>query len=208
VARSQRFREGFARLSGERVTFLSGKVTKAKRPARRFRRLRVGETALRFSRQAGRRELAHPCARTGAPCSRLALRCSASCKGAKSRTSTSAIHGLARSEINPRASPACARRMRAEGPLEHGERTTERSEGWPAGCGPVRRRHRDVPSANPGGRSRILSTGMCSGRVRGVAFLWATFLWPCKERWLARQGGGRKKTGTSPPTQQASAPHR
>jgi len=78
----QRSRKGSARLSGERVTFLSGKVTKAKRPARRFRQHRVAETSLRFSRQAGRRELAHPCAQTCAPCSRLALRCSASCKGA------------------------------------------------------------------------------------------------------------------------------
>ncbi len=45
------------------------------------------------------------------------------------------------------------------GPLEHGERTTDQSEGWPARCGPVRRRHMDVPSADPGGRERILSTG-------------------------------------------------
>ena len=45
------------------------------------------------------------------------------------------------------------------------------------------------PLANPEHR-------MCEGRVRGVAFLWATFLWPRKERWLARPGGGRKKTGT------------
>ena len=68
---------------GERATFVTAKVAKAMRPARRFRQHPVAETALRFSRQAGRRELAHPCAQTCAPCSRLPLRCSASCKGAK-----------------------------------------------------------------------------------------------------------------------------
>src|SRR6185312_2786187 len=174
------------------------KVAKAMRPARRFRQHPVAETALRFSRQAGRRELAHPCAQTCAPCSRLALRCSASCKGAK-KLCFMVGHPWPRSKRDQSTCFAGARAGSAQtGPLEHGERPTEKSEGSPAGCGPVRRRHRDVPSANPGGHSRILSTGMCSGRVRGVAFLWATFLWPRKERWLARQGGGRKKTGTSP----------
>ena len=73
---------------------------------------------------------------------------------------------------------------------------------------PVCRRHMDVPSVNPGGRERILSTWMCSGRVRGMAFLWATFLWPRKERWHARPGGGRKKTWMSNSKLRASAnPH-
>src|SRR5690348_2870150 len=49
----------------------------------------------------------------------------------------------------------------------------------------------------PRRRSRTRSTWMCGGRVRGVAFLWATFLWPRKERWLARPGGARKRTGMS-----------
>src|SRR6185312_16884713 len=35
--------------------------------------------------------------------------------------------------------------------------------------GPVRRRYMDVPLANHCGRTRILSTRMCSGRVRGVS---------------------------------------
>ena len=172
LARTKPAYFGFARLSGERVTFLSGKVTKAKRPTRRFRQHPVAETALRFSHQAGRRELAHPCAQTCAPCSRLALRCSASRKGAKralfrcrpsvASLEARSIHLLRR----------CARAGSAQtGPLEHGERTTDQSEGWRTRSAPVRRRHRDVPSANPGGRSRILSTWMCSGRVRGVAFL-------------------------------------
>src|SRR6185312_12382614 len=87
--------------------------------------------------------------------------------------------------------------VRVSEPLEHGERMTGQSEGWPAGSGPVRRRHTDVPSANPGGRSRILSTGMCSGRVRGVAFSLVTFSWPHKRKSPAPPGGARKKTGTS-----------
>ena len=91
-----------------------------------------------------------------------------------------------------RFAPPPAQEACPSGPLEHGGRMTDQSEGRRAGCAPVRRRHKDVPSANPGGRARILSTGMSSGRVRGVAFLWATFLWPRKERWHARLGGGRK----------------
>src|SRR6185437_834168 len=113
-----------------------------------------------------------------------------------------------------------ASHARQMAPLEHGERTTEKSEGWPAGCGPVRRRHKDVPSANPGGRTRILSTWMCSGRVRGVAFSLlrascpppfgppsafsrvpdarvVTFSWPSKRKSPARPGGARNKTGMS-----------
>ena len=81
---------------------------------------------------------------------------------------------------------------RLMGPLEHGERATEKSEGWAAGCGPVRRRHRDVPSANPGGRARILSTWMCSGRVRGVAFSLVTFSWPSKRKLPAPWDGAEK----------------
>src|SRR5690348_1968201 len=103
------------------------------------------------------------------------------------------------SEQDPSAcfASTCAQDARDVGPLEHGERSTEKSEGWRTGCAPVRRRHRDVPSANPGGRSRILSTRMCSGRVRGVAFLLVTSLWPSKEKLPAPLGGARKKTWMS-----------
>src|SRR6185312_15488513 len=116
----------------------------------------------------------------------------------KSSASRSAIHGLLRSKTHLLASPGtCAQGARQQGPLEHGARTTGKSEGWPAGCGPVRRRHRDVPSANPGGRARILSTWMCSGRVRGVAFSLVTFSWLRKRKLPAPPGGARKKTGMS-----------
>ncbi|MES2403018.1 MAG: hypothetical protein V4567_01615, partial [Pseudomonadota bacterium] len=40
---------------------------------------------------------------------------------------------------------------------------------------------------------RIFRPWMDEKRSTGVAFLWATFLWPRKERWPARPGGGRKK---------------
>jgi hypothetical protein len=49
----------------------------------------------------------------------------------------------------------------------------------------------------PGRPARTFRPWMDEKRSTGVAFLWATFLWPCKERWLARPGGGRKKTGKS-----------
>src|SRR6185312_14561849 len=55
----------------------------------------------------------------------------------------------------------------------------------------------DVPSADPGGRSRTRSTWMCGGRVRGVAFSLVTFSWPCKRKLPGRPGGGRKETGMS-----------
>ena len=45
---------------GERATFVSAKVAKTIRPARRFRQHPVASTPLCFSRQAGWRELAHP----------------------------------------------------------------------------------------------------------------------------------------------------
>jgi hypothetical protein len=184
----------FARLSGERVTFLPGKVTKAKRPTRRFRQHPVAETSLRFSRQAGRRELAHPCAQTCAPCSRLALRCSASRKGAKralfrcrpsvASLEARSIHLLRR----------CARAGSAQtGPLEHGERTTDQSEGWGTGSAPVRRRHRDVPSANPGGCSRVLSTRMCSGRVRGGGLSLGHLSLATQRKKVARPPGRRAR---------------
>src|SRR5574337_661964 len=83
------------------------------------------------------------------------------------------------------------------GPLEHGERTTEQSEGWPAGCRPVRRRPMDGPSANPGGRERTRSPWMDTGRVRGVAFSLVTFSWPRKRKSHALPGGGRKETWMS-----------
>ncbi len=50
---------------------------KARRPTRCFAAHRAQRNALRFSAPAGRRELAHPCAQTSAPCSRWRLRCSA-----------------------------------------------------------------------------------------------------------------------------------
>ncbi len=78
-------------------------------------------------------------------------------------------------------------------PLGCGEWATEKSEGWSAGCGPVRRRHRDVPSANPGACERIRSTWMCGGRIRGVAFLLVTSLWPNKGKLPAPPGGEAEK---------------
>ena len=100
-------------------------------------------------------------------------------------------------ESATRFAPSRAQDVRQTGPLEHGERTTDKSAGWRTGSAPVRRRHRDVPSANPGGRERIRSTRTCGGRVRGVAFLLVTSLWPSKEKSPARAGGARKKTGMS-----------
>ncbi len=109
--------------------------------------------------------------------------------------SLSAIHGLARSK-NKHCS---SRRQRAgcapTGPLGCGERMQDQPAGWPAGCGPVRRRPMDGPSANPGVRERTRSAWMREGRIRGVAFSLVTFSWPLKRKSHARPGGGRKKAG-------------
>ncbi|HEX7369710.1 MAG TPA: winged helix-turn-helix domain-containing protein [Rhodanobacteraceae bacterium] len=75
-----------------------------------------------------------------------------------------------------------AQEARQMGALEHGEWTTAQSEGWLAGCGPVRRRAMDGPSANPGDRERTRSPWKGEGRGRGVAFLLVTSLWPRKEK--------------------------
>jgi hypothetical protein len=95
----------------------------------------------------------------------------------------------------------CAQEARGTGSLEHGERATAIPGGWPPGCGPVRRRHKGVPSANPGGGERIRSAGMCGGRVRGVAFPLVSFSWRRKRkepergrRAGKRQGSHRERT--------------
>jgi hypothetical protein len=110
----------------------------------------------------------------------------------KSFDSMAAILASLKARSSELLRPLSAQDARRKGPLERGGRRTEKSEGWPAGCGPVRRRHMDVPSANPGGRSRILSTGMCSGRVRGVAFSLVTFSWPSKRKLPAPWDGAEK----------------
>jgi hypothetical protein len=180
---------GCFRSRSERVTFLSGKVTKATAPAHRFRQHRVAETSLRFSRQAGRRELlatslwlaprlcsgpptafksavpadlvAHPCAQTPAPCSRLTLRCSTACNGAFA-ASLSAIHGLGRSKCEQFASRNHARTTRADGAPR-----TRRAD-----AGSVRRRPMDGPSANPEVRERTCAHGCAEGASAGSPFSW------------------------------------
>src|SRR5579875_4164181 len=104
------------------------------------------------------------------------------------RPSMASCGASANNRLRPITRTGCAQ----TGPLEHGERPTDQSEGWRTGCAPVRRRHMDVPSANPGGRERIRSTGMCGGRVRGVAFSLVTFSWPSKRKSPAPPGGARK----------------
>jgi hypothetical protein len=66
---------------------------------------------------------------------------------------------------------------------------------WRTGGAPVRRRHRDVPPANPGERARTRSTWMCGGRIRGVAFSLVTFSWPRKRKLPARPEAHGKRQG-------------
>ena len=78
--------------------------------------------------------------------------------------------------------------MRAKtGPLGRGERSTEKSEGWPAGCGPVRRRHRDVPSANPGDAREPGAHGCAEGASAGWPFFGPPFF------GHAKKGGSRAR---------------
>src|SRR5574337_1015256 len=142
---------------------------------------------------ARRRELAHPCAQTCVPFPRARHRGGGTANGAG--FCFDAGHPWPRSTREPTTcfvAPS-AHDARRSGPLEHGERTTEMSEGWRTGGAPVRRRHKDVPSANPGGRSRTRSTWMCGGRVRGVAFSLVTFLLATQEKVTRAPGRGAEK---------------
>src|SRR5579875_1503640 len=78
--------------------------------------------------------------------------------------------------------PCAAVRHGRSGP--QGEREGSRSFG---------RRAKDGASVEPVRAERTFRPGMDEKRGTGVAFLWATFLWPRKERWHARLGGARKK---------------
>ena len=126
---------------------------------------------------------------------------------ARGLASMPAIHGLTRSEERRSCFVFSARGMRAKrGPSDTASGRRRGPQGGPqtksagiadlnaAGgpkgepqgcgesCGPVRRRCTDAPSANPGVRQRTRSPWMGEGRVRGVAFLLVTSLWPRKEK--------------------------
>jgi hypothetical protein len=75
------------------------------------------------------------------------------------------------------------------GPLGSGGRRSNRPQGWPQGCGQGFRQARDGLSENPDRLSGTLRARMREGRGRGVAFLWPTFLWPHKERWVGQPKG-------------------
>ncbi|WIG56533.1 MAG: hypothetical protein OJF61_002321 [Rhodanobacteraceae bacterium] len=214
----------FARLPGGRATFLcvakEGGPKKGHPGAAPFvhpwTKGAIGPAGLADAPSLARRQVgAIPCAHPAG----LLVRPSPQHRGPGSASTTAILASLEARPHSLRCSNS-AQDARPMGPLEHGERTADQSEGWRTGSAPVRRRHRDVPSANPGGRSRILSTWMCSGRVRGVAFSLlrascpppfgppsafsrvpdarvVTFSWPSKRKSPARAGRGRKKTGMS-----------
>src|SRR6185437_12349435 len=56
------------------------------------------------------------------------------------------------------------------GPLWCGGRVEESPQDGPHGCGPVLRRHTEVPSENPATRPRTRSPWMGGGRAIGVSF--------------------------------------
>ncbi len=92
------------------------------------------------------------------------------------------------------------RTMRSDrGPYVAATWRRESPQGGREGSRPVRCQHTDVLSANL--RSRVAqSQGRMPGdRCIGVAFLWAMFLWPHKERWLARPEASEKRHGCRAP---------
>src|SRR5690348_1149242 len=101
----------------------------------------------------------------------------------KSSASTAAIVA----SLEARSNCLLRRHVRAgcapNGALGCGARSAETPAGWRTGSAPVRRRHRDVPSAHPGERARTRSTWMCGGRIRGVAFSLVTFSCHARESY-------------------------
>jgi len=75
-------------------------------------------------------------------------------------------------------------------PLCRGEGAQEKPEGWPAGCGPVRCRHRDVPSANPVAPSRSRRLGAGDRGTEG-ALLFGYFLLGKQEKVTRSPAGER-----------------
>ena len=114
-----------------------------KRKGTRLRR-RTSSGALRCSPDSGRRELAHPCARTCAPFPRARLRCSAPETGGRARSSHAVALDLC--------------------PVDRGGGPKDQCAASRAGSARVSRRYMDVPSRNPAGptgtrRSRARSPG-------------------------------------------------
>ena len=147
--------------AGELLLPLRKSNQKARRPTRCFAAHPAPRNPLCFSAEAGRRELAHLCAQTSAPCSRFRLRCSAPRKAPGSANPS--IHGL-RSEIlasatGSRRNGAPVARRAGAGSARRVARTRRASL----------RMYTDVHQANPGACSRTRSTGTVRrARHRGV----------------------------------------
>src|SRR5690606_29949661 len=143
-------------------------------------RLLCKRCALRYSPTSGRRELAHPCARTCAPCSRSRLRCSARTR--EVARGMLLLEQTPRSATARRRSEAAARMAASRGPCQS-------AGGWrisPKGRAQEVRvlldRYRDVPSSNPGSRTRTRRAGCPESDWLGVAFSLVTFSWPPKRK--------------------------
>jgi hypothetical protein len=81
------------------------------------------------------------------------------------------------------------------GPFGRSERATEKSEGWPAGCGPVCRRTMDGPSANPRRpRTNPQHMDVRRARPRG-GLLFGDFLLATQEKVTRAPGRRAEKTG-------------
>jgi len=136
---------------------------KARRPTRCSDSLPANQNALCFSPPAGRRELAHPCAQTSAPCSRCRLRCSAPRKAPfipQTRPSLDCATGfdLARDPAFDLGPPLSRR--------EQGGKSDRRARTMRARS----RTYTDVRQANPALRSRTRSEAQSA--TSGAASLW------------------------------------
>jgi hypothetical protein len=163
-----------ARSPCARVTFLSGKVTKATAPG-----MTVSPTSCRrnfpwCSPYGSRAELGHPWPQTCGACSAVRLRAAASCNGAKkSSTSIMAIHGLVRSK---RPQPALFVPRAGSAPMEplcRGEARTIRPAGWAQWIAPTCRRATEGASASPSGPNGLSGHGWPKSAAPGFAFSFA-----------------------------------
>src|SRR5690606_30860586 len=148
--------------------------------------------SLRCSESVGRRELAHPCARTCAPFPAGFLRYSALHTGPRAERASppDCIRPRRRLVARPSRSPRlCGQDSRSTGPLSGGGRAEDQPEGTRARCARVFRQYMDVLSKNPGARTRTRRAGCPEGARPGWPFSWLLLFGHSKRRSEERRVG-------------------
>jgi hypothetical protein len=161
--------------------------------------------ALRCSETGGRRQLAHPCAQTGAPFPAGFLRYSALQAGPGDQehpfpaSPSRAARGKGRRQAASRRCEArqgrelCGKDGRSMGPLSGGGRAEDQPEGTRARRARGFRQHKDVLSKSPGDRTRTRRAGCPEGDRPGCPFSWLLLFGQAKRSDSGRPKGGSKR---------------